>query len=107
MFQLYLPKCRQGKDREVKGAILCDGFRELYVHSSFKLLVNLKSIHETFAHPCKNRISSFVSSQTLTSSLSKNLRSDPAEGRDEVVVKSSREREEVGVSKLERHACIG
>ena len=102
MFQLYLPKCRQGKDREVKGAILCDGFRELYVHSSFKLLVNLKSIHEIFA-----QILSFVSSQTLTSSLSKNLRSDPAEGLDEVVVKSSREMEEVGVSKLERHACTG
>ena len=43
----------------------------------------------------------------MTSSLSKNLRSDPAEGLDEVVVKSSREREEVGVNKLERHACKG
>ena len=48
-----------------------------------------------------------VPSLTFTSSLSKNFRSDPAEGRDEVVVKSSREREEVGVSKLERHAYIG
>jgi len=50
-------------------------------------------------------ILSFVSSQTLTSSLSKNFRSDPAEGRDEVVVKSKRDREEVGVSMLERQAC--
>ena len=45
-----------------------------------------------------------LSCDTLTSSLSKNLRSDPAEGRDDVVVKSRREREEVGVSMLERHA---
>ena len=45
-----------------------------------------------------------MSCDTLTSSLSKNLRSDPAEGRDDVVVKSRREREEVGVSMLERHA---
>ena len=48
---------------------------------------------------------SLVPSQTLTSSLSKNLRSDPAEGRDEVVVKSRSEREESGVSMLERQAC--
>ena len=45
------------------------------------------------------------SSSTLTSSLSKNFKSDPAEGRGEVVVKSRREREEVGVNKLERQAC--
>ena len=42
----------------------------------------------------------------MTSSLSKNLRSDPAEGREEVVVNSRRERDEVGLSMLERHACI-
>ena len=52
----------------------------------------------------KKEILSCASLHTLTSSLSKNLRSDPAEGRDDVVVKSRREREEVGVSMLERHA---
>ena len=62
----------------------------------------------TSAQFCKcffTQQSSLVSSQTLTSSLSKNLRSDPAEGRDEVVVKSRSEREESGVSMLERQAC--
>ena len=63
----------------------------------------LLSFANTFSH---NRgMLSLVSSQTLTSSLSKNLRSDPAEGRDEVVVKSKSEREESGVSMLERQAC--
>merc|ERR1719234_698961 len=37
----HLPKRRQGKNREVKRAIPCDRFWELYVHSSFQFLVNL------------------------------------------------------------------
>ena len=41
---------------------------------------------------------------TWTSILSRNLRSEPAEGRGEEVVNSSSDREELGVTRLEMHA---